>query len=48
MKHRCARPAALSIRQLVMEVASQVVFLVLPVYQILLATLQSSEMRPQG
>jgi len=48
MKQRFARPAALSMRQPVMDVASHVVFDVLPRYQILFATLQSSEMRPHG
>ena len=48
MKQRFARPAAFSMRQPVMDVASHVVFDVLPRNQILLATLQSRLMSPQG
>ena len=48
MKHRFARPAALSIAQPVRDVASHVVFDLLPWYHTLDATLQSSEMRPHG
>jgi len=48
MKQRFARPAALSIAQPVRDVASHVVLERLPWYQMLDATLQSSEMRPHG
>ena len=48
MKHRFARPAAFSIAQPVRDVASHVVFDLLPWYHTLDATLQSSEMRPHG